>query len=66
MLKGSIRTRFSSKHEVTQDEQFQHAKQMKKQMIDDFEDRLPQLSDLECGYLFKGAKRWIEDDQDLD
>ena len=46
-------------------EQFQHAKQMKKQMIDDFEDRLPQLSDLECGYLFKGAKRWIEDDQDL-
>ena len=42
---------------------------MKKQMIVNFEDtqdRLPQLSDLECGYLYKGTKRWIEDDQDLD
>ena len=39
---------------------------MKKQMIVDFEDRLPQLSELECGYLYKGTKRWIEDDQDLD
>ena len=39
---------------------------MKKQMIVDFEDRLPQLSDLESGYLYKGTKRWIEDNQDLD
>ena len=39
---------------------------MKKQMIIDFEDRLPQVSDLECGYLYKGTNRWIEDDQDLD
>ena len=39
---------------------------MKKQTIIDFEDRLPQVSDLECGYLYKGTNRWIEDDQDLD
>lgn len=39
---------------------------MKKQMIIDFEDRLPQVSDHECGYLYKGTNRWIEDDQDLD
>ena len=24
------------------------------------------MSDLECGYLYKGTKRWIEDNQDLD
>ena len=32
---------------------------MKKQMIIDFEDRLPQVSDLKCGYLYKGTNRWI-------
>jgi len=36
---------------------------MKKQMIIDFEDRLPQVSDLECGYLYKaltGGLRMIK------
>ena len=34
-----------------------------KQIIIDFEDRLPHVSDLKCGYLLL---RWIEDDHNLD
>ena len=46
------------------DEKFHH--ELKDKLIADFEDKLPPLSDLECGYMDKSAKRWIEDDQDVD
>ena len=35
-------------------------------MIADFGDKLPPLIDLECGYMDKTSKRWIEDDQDVE
>ena len=37
-------------------------------MISAFGDKLPPLSELECGYLEKhtNAKRWIDDDKDLE
>lgn len=37
-------------------------------MITTFEEKLPTLSELKCGYLEKrtNAKRWIEDDKDLE
>ena len=35
-------------------------------MIADFEDKLPPLIDLECGYMDKTSKQWIEDDQDVE
>ena len=34
-------------------------------LISDFEDKLPPLIDLECGYMDKTSKWWIEDYQDL-
>ena len=43
--------------------QFEHANDMQMKLIHDFEGKLP---DLECGYLRKGSKRWIENDQDLE
>ena len=47
-------------------ERFYCADQLKTKLINDFEEKLPQLSDLVCGYLDKSAKRWIEDDQDVE
>ena len=45
---------------------FDHTNEMKMKLIHDFEDRLPVLNDLEYGYIHKGSKRWIENDQDLE
>ena len=41
---------------------------MKEKLVDTFEEKLPPVSELECGYLEKrtNAKRWIEDDQDVE
>ena len=44
---------------------FHHAHELKAKLISDFEDKLPPLIYLECGYMDKTSKRWIEDDQDL-
>ena len=43
-------------------------KELKEQLIEYFEEKLPQLSELELGYVEKGAKRWIEkfNDEDLE
>ena len=43
---------------------FHHAQELKAKT--DFEDKLPPLTDLECGYMDKTSKRWIEDDQDVE
>ena len=47
---------------------FTSAKQLKQNLIATFEDKLPTLSELKCGYLEKrtNAKRWIEDNKDLE
>ena len=47
-------------------EKFGSARQLKQMLISTFEEKLPSLSDLECGYFEKRtAKRWIENDKDL-
>jgi len=53
-------------HDV--DEKFLSTQQLKQKLISTFEEKLPPLSELECGYFEKRAtgKRWIEDDKDLD
>ena len=43
-------------------EKFEHASELKAKLVVSFEDKLPPLSGLECGYLHKGSKRWIEND----
>lgn len=62
------KTKFITKvwHDVH--EKFQSTQQLKKQLIITFGEKLPPLSELECGYFEKRAtgKRWIEDDKDLD
>ena len=47
---------------------FESVHKMKQTLIAEFEDKLPPLSELKCGYLEKrtNAKRWIENDKDLD
>ena len=47
---------------------FASANQLKQSLISAFGDKLPPLSELECGYLEKctNAKCWIEDDKDLE
>ena len=45
---------------------FMTTKELKEQLIESFEEKLPQLSELELGYVEKGAKRWIENDEDLE
>ena len=40
--------------------------QLKTQLVSDFGDKLPSLPDIECGYLDKSSKRWIEDNRDLE
>ena len=49
---------------------FGSALELKEELIAslNFGDKLPQLSELECGYLEKrsNAKRWIEKDKDLE
>ena len=47
-------------------EKFERATELKTKLVASFEDKLPPLSGLECGYLHKGSKRWIENDQDLE
>ena len=48
------------------EEKFYRAHELKAKLIADFEDKLPPLIDLECGYMDKTSKRWIEDDEDVD
>ena len=45
---------------------FMTTKELKEQLIESFEEKLPQFSELELGYVEKGAKRWIENDEDLE
>ena len=47
---------------------FGSALELKEELIASFGEKLPQLSELECGYLEKrsNAKRWIEEDKDLE
>ena len=49
-------------------EKFLSTQQLKQKLISTFEEKLPPLSELECGYFEKLAtgKRWIEDDKELD
>ena len=47
-------------------EKFEHTTELKTKLVATFEDKLPPLSKLECGYLHKGSKRWIKNDQDLE
>ena len=47
-------------------EKFEHASELKTKLVVSFEDKLPPLSGLQCGYLHKGSKRWIENDKDLE
>ena len=60
------KTKFIAK--VWHDIKFQSAQQLKQKLISTFEEKLPPLSELECGYFEKRAtgKCWIEDDKDLD
>lgn len=60
------RSKFVAKiwHDVH--EKFECASELKMKLVAGFEDKLPSLSDLECGYLHKSSKRWIENDQDLE
>ena len=48
-------------HNVT--EKFSTCDQL---LIECFEDKLPTFSELQLGYMERGAKRWIENNQDLD
>ena len=52
-------------HNVT--EKFVSASALKQRLLDTFEEKLPPISELECGYLEKrtNAKRWIEHDEDV-
>ena len=48
------------------DKKFTSCKELKLNLIETFEEKLPNLSELKCGYLEKGSKRWVEDDDDLE
>lgn len=50
-------------HNIT--EKFNTFDELKEQLFGSFEDKLPELSELSVGYIEKGAKRWIENDKDL-
>ena len=39
---------------------------MKHSLYDSFEEKLDETESFECGYLERSAKRWIEDDNDLE
>lgn len=47
-------------------ERFKSVDQLKQKLSSDFGDKLPSVSDMECGYLEKSSKRWIEDNRDLE
>ena len=62
------KTKFITKVWHNVHDKFQSAQQSKQKLISTFEEKLPPLSELECGYFEKRAtgKCWIEDDKDLD
>lgn len=49
-------------------EKFDCPETLKRKLVESFEDKLPLASDLDIGYFEKqgNAKRWIEDQEDLD
>lgn len=47
-------------------EKFESVSDLKHKACADFEDKLCEMEDFECGYFEKSSKRWIEYDQDLD
>ena len=52
-------------HDVS--EKFVSVDHLKQMLVSTFKEKLPPLSELECGYLEKrNGKRWIEDSKDLD
>lgn len=51
-------------HEVH--DKFESVSHLKQRACDDFEDKLNEVDDIECGYFEKSSKRWIEHDQDLE
>ena len=48
------------------DKKFATCKELKLKLIETFEDKLPNFSELKCGFLEKGSKCWVEDDDDLE
>ena len=48
------------------DKKFATCKELKLKLIETFEEKLPNFSELKYGYLEKGSKRWVEDDDDLE
>ena len=52
-------------HDVN--EKFLSADELKQKLTSSFKEKLPPLSELECGYLEKrNGKRWIENDKDVE
>lgn len=45
---------------------FRHVEELKDQLTTSFGDKLESLSDLECGYMEKNSKRWLESDRDVE
>ena len=68
IIDPDCKTQFVTKvwHDIHK--KFTSAKQLKQNLIATFEDKLPTLSELKCGYLEKrtNAKCWIEDNKDLE
>ena len=48
------------------DKKFATCKELKLKLIETFEEKLPNFSEFKYGYLEKGSKRWVEDDDDLE
>ena len=48
-------------------EKFLSADELKQKLTASFKEKLPPISELQCGYLEKkSGKRWIENDKDLE
>ena len=45
---------------------FEHVAQLKMKLVADYEEKLPPVTDLECGHFHKRSKRWIESAHDLE
>ena len=48
------------------DKKFATCKELKLKLIETFEEKLPNFSELQCGYFEKGSKCWTENDDDLE
>jgi hypothetical protein len=68
ILNPDRRSKFVTKIWHNVGEKFQSPEALKERLVKTFEDKLPSASSLDVGYFERrgNAKRWIEDQDDLD